>query len=341
VWKRILVASAIAAVAAILVFALGRRHPQLLALDFTWHWRAAREVLAGDNPYGVIKDTGPYPFSSGYYYPLPAAVVALPVAWMSAAMAHVTSVAIWSFVLVFAVTHDGWYRLPMFLSAGFFWAVVSGQIAPLLTAGCLLPAFQVFAFAKPNVGLAIFAYRPSWWTIIGGVVGSVIAFIFLPTWISDWRGALRDDPGVHLIPLVAPGGFLLLLALLRWRRPDARMLLGLSCVPQSLAFYDALPLLIMARTFRQSLVLAMCTQVANLFATKAMTSNLDPPALFRAIAPFAGWGCYIPALAFVLTRRNEGHLPAFVNRIANRLPTWLRGSPEPRPAGAGAPNTAD
>jgi hypothetical protein len=57
---------AIASVAALLVFALNRRHPQLLALDFTWHWRAARAILAGENPYLVIKETGPYPFSSGY-----------------------------------------------------------------------------------------------------------------------------------------------------------------------------------------------------------------------------------------------------------------------------------
>jgi len=319
------VAVAIAFVAAVLVFALGRRHPTLLALDFTWHWRAARAILAGENPYLVIKDTGPYPFSSGYYYPLPAVVVALPVAWMSAAMAQVTSVAVWTVLLVFAVTHDGWYRLPMFLSAGFFWAVVSGQIAPLLMVGCLLPAFQMLAIAKPNVGLAIFAYRPSWWAVIGGVVGSLVALIVSPTWLFDWRAALQTDPGVHLIPLLAPGGFLMVAALLRWRRPDARMLMVLACVPQSLAFYDALPLLLIPKTFRQALVLAMCTQLANLFATHAMTTNLDPPALFRAIAPFALWGCYIPPLLLILTRPNEGTVPAFVERAAARLPLWLRG----------------
>jgi hypothetical protein len=335
---RLIVAVAIAVVAALLVLAHSRRHPTLLALDFTWHWRAARAILAGQNPYLVIKDTGPYPFSSGYYYPLPAAIVALPVAWMSAAMAHVTSVAVWTFLLAFALTHDGWYRLPLFLSAGFFWSVVEGQVAPLLMIGCLLPAFQMLAFTKPNVGLAIFAYRPSWWTIVGGIVGSVVALIVIPTWLMDWRDAIRSDPGVHLIPLFAPGGFLLIAALLRWRRADARMLLVLSCVPQSLAFYDALPLLLLPRTFRQALVLAMCTQLANLFATHAMTSNLDPPALFRAIAPFAIWGCYIPPLVLLLTRRNEGTVPRVVERFASKLPAWLRGSESA--AVEGMPNTA-
>ena len=74
-------------------------------------------------------------------------------------------------------------------------------------------------------------------------------------------------------------------------------------------------------------MLAFCTQMANLFATKAMTTNLDPPALFRAIAPFAVWGCYIPAAVLVLTRRNEGRLPSWVERVAQRLPASLRGVP--------------
>ena len=324
--QRVLVAVAIATVAAGLVFALTRRHPHLLAHDFTWHWRAIRALLAGENPYVVIRDSGPYPFSSGYYYPLPAAIVALPVAWLSAANSQVVSVGIWTVLLVYAVTYDGWYRLPMFLSAGFFWAIVSGQIAPLLAVGCLLPAFQVLALAKPNVGLAIFAYRPSRWAIVGGVVGTIIALAFVPTWPQDWRSALASDPGVHLIPLLAPGGFLVLAAILRWRRPEARLLLTLACVPQSLAFYDAFPLLLLPKTFRQSLVLAFCTQMANLVATKAMTSDLDPPALFRAIAPFAVWGCYIPAVVLILMRPNEGCVPPTIERIAVRFPRWLRGA---------------
>jgi len=318
------VAVVIAIVASVLVFALTRRHPQLLAFDFTWHWRAARALLAGENPYLVIRDTGPYPFSSGYYYPLPAAFVALPVAWLSAANSQVVSVGIWTVLLAFAVTHDGWYRLPMFLSAGFFWAVVSGQIAPLLTVGCLLPAFQVLAIAKPNLGLAIAAYRPTRWVIAGGVVATV-ALLFVPTWPFDWRNAVASDPGVHLIPLLAPGGFLVLTLILRWRRAETRLLLTLACVPQSLAFYDALPLLLIPKTFRQSLVLAFCTQMANLLATKAMTADLNPPALFRAIAPFAFWGCYIPAVVLILSRPNEGQVPAAVERIAARFPRWLRG----------------
>jgi hypothetical protein len=326
VQQRLLVAAAIAVVASGLVFALKLRHPALLAHDFTWHWRAARALLAGENPYLVIRDIGPYPFSSGYYYPLPAVVVGLPVAWLSAANAHVVSVGVWTALLAFSLTHDGWYRLPLFLSAGFFWAVVSGQIAPLMMVGCFLPAFQVLDVAKPNVGLALFAYRPSWWAIVGGVVGSLVAMAVIPTWLSDWRNALASDPGVHLIPALAPGGFLLLAALLRWRRAETRLLMVLACVPQSLAFYDALPLLLIPKTFRQALVLAFCTQIANLFATKAMTTDLDPPALFRAIAPFAVWGCYIPAAVLILTRPNEGTMPRWLERAAGRLPTWLRGA---------------
>jgi hypothetical protein len=195
-----------------------------------------------------------------------------------------------------------------------------------LSVGCLLQAFQALAIAKPNVGLAIFAYRPSKWAIIGGLSLSVAAFIVIPSWPFDWRAALATDPGVHLIPLLAPGGFLVLAALLRWRRPETRLLLALACVPQSLAFYDALPLLLIPKTFRQALVLSFCTQIANLFATKAMTTDLAPPELFQAVAPFAVWGCYVPAAVLILMRPNEGPLPAWIERLAVRLPAWLQGA---------------
>jgi hypothetical protein len=340
VWKRILVASAIAAVAAILVFALWLRHPQLLAHDFTWHWRAARALLDGQNPYDVIRPTGPYPFSAGYYYPLPAALVALPVATLSAGVAKTISVGVWTFLFAFAVTRDGWYRLPLFLSAGFFWSVVSGQTVPLLAVGCLIPAFQIFEFTKPNVGLAVFAYRPSKWTIIGAVVGSIIMLAVLPTWIADWRGAIQRDPGEHITALGAPGGFLTLLALLRWRRPEARMLLVLAIVPQTLAFYDARPLLLIARTFRQALVLSVCTQAANIFGMKAMTAGLPPIEVFHVIAPYEVAGCFIPPLVLILSRPNEGYLPQFLESAASRLPGWMRGAPE-RQLVPTLPNAAD
>jgi hypothetical protein len=55
-------------------------HPQHLAKDFSYPWRAARALLAGQNPYEVMRAVGEYPFNSGLLYPLPAAIVATPFA---------------------------------------------------------------------------------------------------------------------------------------------------------------------------------------------------------------------------------------------------------------------
>lgn len=47
--------------------------------------------------------------------------------------------------------------------------------------------------------------------------------LLLPHWPVDWLDALRGAPH-YAPPVQRPGGFLLLLAFLRWRQPEARML---------------------------------------------------------------------------------------------------------------------
>src|SRR5688572_4467968 len=61
--------------------------PYLMARDFSWPWRAARALLQGHDPYQVVSATGDYPFNVGLFYPLPAAVLALPVAPLMPAVA--------------------------------------------------------------------------------------------------------------------------------------------------------------------------------------------------------------------------------------------------------------
>jgi hypothetical protein len=67
----------------------------------------------------------------------------------------------------------------------------------------------------------------------------------------------------HFAPLILrPGGFVMLLALLRYRDPDARLLLGLALVPQTGLAYEALPALTVARTRAEAAFLALMTHVA-------------------------------------------------------------------------------
>jgi hypothetical protein len=98
--------------------------------------------------------------------------------------------------------------------------------------------------AKPTIGAAMFAARPSWWPIVGAVILCAIAFIVQPTWVMDWRDAVvrTRHKWLFVAPITYPGGVIVLLALLRWRRPEARLIAALASVPQTTALYEGVPL---------------------------------------------------------------------------------------------------
>lgn len=319
---RAIVSLGIAVTVGLFALALSLRHPALLGFDFTWHWRAANALLGGLNPYDIIKPGGPYPFSSAYYYPLPAAFLGVPVAWMSARWAYVVAVGTMAGVLAYPLTRDGFYRLPLFLSAGYLWSVAGGQIAPLITAGMLVPSLQAFCCMKPNVGLAVWCARPSRWALAGGIALAALSFLLVPSWLTGWREAIASDPGVHLVPMFTFGGPLLALALLRWRRWEARLLLVFACVPQTMTFYDALPLMLIPATFRQALLLALASQIGHVLSLPVLTTIADMPEMFRATSIHTMVGLYLPALAMVLRRPNEREVAGMDQRegIITRSP---------------------
>src|SRR4030095_6354035 len=120
------------------------RAPNHLAKDFSWPWRAARVLLEGHNPYHVVQATGPYPFNVGLFYPLPAAVVALPFAALRPAVAGALFFGLSSALLAFALcrTKSDLAKLPLFLSAPFCMAAVLVQWSPLMTAAAMTSALQ-------------------------------------------------------------------------------------------------------------------------------------------------------------------------------------------------------
>jgi hypothetical protein len=112
-------------------------------------------------------------------------------------------------------------------------------------------------------------------------------------------------PTPHLlIPIFVFGGPLLLLALLRWRRPEARFLATLACVPQTFSSYDSLLLFLIPKTRREALVLVAATTVAT-----AIVGFVGPAATYAAtvhkFAPMRIVVVYLPALAIVLRRPNQ------------------------------------
>jgi hypothetical protein len=136
-------------------------------------------------------------------------------------------------------------------------------------------------------------------------VAAVIAVSLLiqPSWPTSWIRAVQELPG-HPIPLLSGhgGGLLLLLALLRWRTGEGRLLIVMSCVPQLLFFADQLPLMLVARSTTERKVLTAASLVA--FVLWFLRASATPDQWYVPLAePYVLLGCYLPALAIVLRHR--------------------------------------
>src|SRR6185436_2421802 len=110
-------------------------------------------------------------------YPLPAALLVIPVAWLSVHIAAGIAVGSAATLLAFAVTRDAWWPLVMFLSAPALRIADSVQIwAPVFTAAAILggPMLGVIV-CKPHVGLPMIAYQTRWRPLfVGGFAGLVL-----------------------------------------------------------------------------------------------------------------------------------------------------------------------
>jgi hypothetical protein len=144
------------------------------------------------------------------------------------------------------------------------------------------------------------------------------SFLIQPGWHETWLQNVREAPHFRP-PVLRPFGFLLLLALLKWRRPEARWLLAISVVPLPPSFYDQLLLAVVCLTFRESLLFAASTCVL-FFYVGFNTPQPDYLAWGRVVANGTVWICYLPVLAMVLRRPNEGTLPGF-NRTFTLRPS--------------------
>ena len=191
----------------------------------------------------------------------------------------------------------------MLASAPFVMAVNLGQWSPLITVAALEPALGFLATLKPNLGLAVFAYRPSAKMVIGSALALAISIAVLPRWPIEWLRAVRSLPG-HPAPVLAFHGLglFLVLAALRWRKAEGRLLLVSACVPQLLLFADQLPLLLVARTKRELMAMTALSQVA--FVLWFALNGTGTPDVLAAI-PYVLAAIYLPALIIVLRRSTE------------------------------------
>lgn len=271
--------------------------------DFDYLWLAGHATWRGLDPYASTREaiqqgTHLVPF----YYPGTAAVILAPFGALprQLAMALFTGLGI----TLLAASVRGWRRW-IVLSPAALQAILLGQWSPWLTAAVGIPWLGFMWGAKPSIGLALFAAWPSRPALAGGFVLLMLSLLLLPHWPADWFQVLREVPQ-YTAPVQRFGGPILLLAFLRWRRPEARLLGLLALMPHTTGIYEQLPLLLIPRTKRTFAVLMALSYVAAILVHTVISYHTQPTVLLRVQRGLAlQWPYFfvlvwLPALYMVL-----------------------------------------
>jgi hypothetical protein len=281
--------------------------------DFSPAWYGANALIRGVNPYATFGPGLAFNYDWHLNYPATAFVAALPFGLLSEPHAAIVFSALSAGLLAFGITRETWDRSWIFFSASFVTAVRVSQWSPLMGAAFFLPALGFVLVSKPNLGLAIGASTDSTKSVraalIVGALILLISFAMLPTWPIDWwRGVLAGESLKP--PIIRPAGFLIVLALLRWRQPEARLLFALACVPQTSSWYETLLPLLVARTKREMQVMVMASGLGYLMQIVLLDQKNEIAGndVGMLIVVFI----YLPALAIILRRPNTGDPPAWM-----------------------------
>ena len=296
-----------------------------IANDFPLFWWSAKALVMGLDPYRAVGPTGSLlQWFTPVTYPLTGIIPIAPLTLTSVSSANLIFGGVSTAVLAFALLRDDYHRLPVFLSGSFLFAITSGQWSPLMTAAALVPPLGFLLVAKPTTGLALFLYRPTWIATLGCLALVVVSLAIRPSWPLEWWASAMQVRSEFRVPLLVPGGQLLLLALLKWKRADARLLLALAVVPQSMLPYEGVILFLITVALWEGLALAALSWVAMAIRAQANVTSLD--AHYDLFALLIVLLMYLPALAMVLRRPNEGDTPDLLRALGRDRERVLRGS---------------
>jgi len=277
--------------------------------DFDQIVVGAQRALRGLTPYTATALPG---LEWPIYYPMPALVLGLPFAFLSLPWAHAMFVGISAGIFAWASSADDGSKLLGIFTWPYVLTVSLGQWGPLLIASALLPGLGWIAIVKPNLGLALAAgYAPRWargrslWINLLALSTLVIgSFALRPGWVVEWLAVLRGPTTHMIIPLTILGGPVLLLALIRWRLPEARFLAALACMPQTFSSYDSLLLFLVTRTRREALVMVAATTVMTTIVALVGPASTYAETVHR-FASLRIAVVYLPAVIIVLRRTNR------------------------------------
>ena len=290
--------------------------------DFDQLWHAARALLAGNDPYTAVGPGRAFRWDWPLYYPLPAVLLATPFAILPVLVARVAFSAVAAAALGWALGPRVRTHWPLLLSAAFIISTSRAQWAPLLLAAAWVPALGCVIAAKPNVGFAALAGQSRSGDIaisVGGCAAVLlVSFIVQPEWYSSWRESIRTAPHIRSAVTMLPFGPLLLLAGLRWRRADARLLLAMAVLPHTPSVYDLLVLFFVCRSLRETMVLALLTQ-AVYWGIVLFGSFNTFDAYAEGLGRTAILVVYLPVLSAILLRSNHSVEPQPVTAPSERV----------------------
>ena len=147
---------------------------------------------------------------------------------------------------------------------------------------------------------------------IRGAIVILASLLLFPRWPIAWLGGLSQQQHVTSL-ILHPGGPLILLALLRWRRSEARLLMALACVPLTPSIYEAIPLFLIPETWFEAGLLAALTYLVGITLPPFSVATFN--AYLAASADRLVWFLYLPCVVMLLRR------PGTVEQLARTSPS--------------------
>ena len=312
---RLIVATAIAVVGAYLIHVEYLRLPNFHT-DFGMAWFGAGALAHGNDPYALIGPGRAFDYAWPLIYPATALVAVMPLMALSEHVAATVFVALSTFLLAFGLTRNGWHLLPLFLTEPYANSARLGQWSILLTSFLFFPWVGLVLSAKPQTAIPLLLATQSRKAFVFALIGAVlltgISLALFPGWPLVWIEGVRNarfmDP-----PITRLGGMLVLLGLIRWRRPEAWLVVGLACMPQAWGWYNTLPLFTIPATWRESVAMAAVATGGAWIASSSIHPVSSLPQLYDWIGTLIVFSVYLPATVLVLLRPNRGPSPAWLS----------------------------
>jgi hypothetical protein len=96
-------------------------------------------------------------------------------------------------------------------------------------------------------------------------------------------------------------------------------------VPQTLVLYEAVPLMLVPRSFWQSVALVTISYLGHAWVRLHLPPGYHESLSYALVGQAMIWSLYLPCTLMILRRRNEGELPAWLERRIAGWPPSLRG----------------